>query len=39
MTLSDVLSLQGMDNLVDESVMLCSGLSATCDCGRQVIQI
>ena len=39
MTLSDVLSLQGMDNLVDESVMLCSGSSITCDCGRQVIQI
>ncbi|WP_150251024.1 SapB/AmfS family lantipeptide [Nocardiopsis deserti] len=33
MVLSDVLSLQGMDSVVDESVMLCSGLSATCDCG------
>ncbi|RKS06861.1 hypothetical protein DFP74_2511 [Nocardiopsis sp. Huas11] len=32
MALSDVLSLQGMDSVVDESVLLCSGMSATCQC-------
>ncbi|RKS06860.1 hypothetical protein DFP74_2510 [Nocardiopsis sp. Huas11] len=32
MALSDVLSLQGMDSLVDESVLLCSGSSVTCQC-------
>nr|WP_233570937.1 SapB/AmfS family lantipeptide [Nocardiopsis sp. Huas11] len=31
--LSDVLSLQGMGSVVDESVLLCSGISVTCDCG------
>ncbi|WP_233570938.1 SapB/AmfS family lantipeptide [Nocardiopsis sp. Huas11] len=30
--LSDVLSLQGMGSVVDESVLLCSAITHTCGC-------
>ena len=39
MVLSDVLSLQGMESVVDESVLLCSSYSLTCDCSRSSAEI